>query len=287
MKKLLFVVLALLLCATLVYASEPIYDHFVYLPAVVGGSGGVATPTPTVTATPTIEPTATLGPPPTDTPPWTSTSTPTPGTVVLPTVTPTPGPDAWADNGYLYGNSDRLYVLGEVHNGLTSAISWPIVPVTIYASGQPVYLGEEWTPRTVGAGGSVCFEHIVWSPPAVWDSFEFGPVTHYGGMFVEYSPDLPLTDLRGTYYPDSKPWPGDFIITGNVTSDESVIVRYISLTAMLKDAEGRVVGCQSTSLGTDLLPGMSAPFTIQFSGYRRDYGDVVAYHLQTYGTLAE
>lgn len=63
--KVLFVVLALLLCATLAIAREPIYDHFMHLP-VVANSGNVlastATPTrkilfpsmtPTLTATPT------------------------------------------------------------------------------------------------------------------------------------------------------------------------------------------------------------------------------------------
>lgn len=44
MRKLLFVVLLLLACATLVVAQEPIYDYFVYLPIA---SGGAATPTPT------------------------------------------------------------------------------------------------------------------------------------------------------------------------------------------------------------------------------------------------
>lgn len=79
MKKLLFVVLALLLCAGLVVAQEPIYDHFVYLPMVAGGSGTVVpteTPEPTETATPTTEPTLT----PTETliPSETPTMTPTP-----------------------------------------------------------------------------------------------------------------------------------------------------------------------------------------------------------------
>lgn len=46
----LFVVLALLLCAGLVYAQE--YDHFVYLPVVIGGSGGTPTPIPRPTIPP-------------------------------------------------------------------------------------------------------------------------------------------------------------------------------------------------------------------------------------------
>ena len=46
MKKLLFVVLVLLFCVTLVMAQEPIYDHFTYLPLVVGGSTPTPRPTP-------------------------------------------------------------------------------------------------------------------------------------------------------------------------------------------------------------------------------------------------
>lgn len=55
MKKLLFVVLALLACAVVVIAQEPVYKHFVYLPLVVGEN---ATPTsrPTL-ASPTLTPT--------------------------------------------------------------------------------------------------------------------------------------------------------------------------------------------------------------------------------------
>lgn len=55
----LFVILALLLCAAVAVAQEPICDHFVYLPVVVAPSTPTSTPTPrlvvTVT-TPTMTP---------------------------------------------------------------------------------------------------------------------------------------------------------------------------------------------------------------------------------------
>lgn len=86
-RKVLLTILALLLCAVVVVAEEPIYDYFVYLPVVVGGRGGTATPTLTPTPTPV----------PTDTPTPTPTVTPTPGTVILPTPTPAPC-------GYVSGN---------------------------------------------------------------------------------------------------------------------------------------------------------------------------------------
>lgn len=52
-RKGLFIVLAILLCATLVVAQEPVYDHFMYLPAV----HSEIPPTPTFTPTPTHTPT--------------------------------------------------------------------------------------------------------------------------------------------------------------------------------------------------------------------------------------
>ena len=70
MKKKLLIVLTLLLCAIVVAAQEPIYDHFVYLPAIVWGVGTAVptvrptlsslTETPTFTATPTLTATATI-----------------------------------------------------------------------------------------------------------------------------------------------------------------------------------------------------------------------------------
>lgn len=289
-RKVLFIVLALLLCATLVLAQEPIYDHFVYLPVVIGGSGVRPTPAPpTVTPTvrptlppPTVTPVPTKTPIPTEAPTVTPTATPS-GTVVLPTLTPTPMQAAWADNGYAYEYSARLYVLGEVHNEFSTAISWPEVPITLYDEGQPVYLNDEWIARTVGSGDSVCFKHIVWSPPEEWDSFEFGTVTHWGGTFAKRPLNLSLSNLQGTY----SPWSGDYVITGNVTNNESEIVENVRLVATLKNAEGQVVGCDeyNSPSSPNLYPGQTSPFTIMVYGWYRDYSDVTSFRVQTYGTL--
>ena len=59
-RKVLFIVLALLLCATLVSAQTIIFDHFVFLPVVIGPSAPTLTPTPVPTYPPH---------PPTNTPP--------------------------------------------------------------------------------------------------------------------------------------------------------------------------------------------------------------------------
>jgi len=78
----LFVILALLLCATAVAAQKPTYGHFVYLPMVVGSSNTTLRPTlvaPTATYTEIFVPIPTPS----------MTPTPTPGTAILPTSTPT------------------------------------------------------------------------------------------------------------------------------------------------------------------------------------------------------
>jgi len=64
MKKLILTALVLLVCATLVYAQEPDFDHWLYIP--VAQKSCTLTPRPTPTTVPTATP---LRPTPTPTEP--------------------------------------------------------------------------------------------------------------------------------------------------------------------------------------------------------------------------
>jgi len=279
MKKLLFVVLVLLFCATLVTAQEPIYDHFVYLPAVVGGSGGTATPTPTVTAT--IEPTATITvfPPPTGTPPW-WTATPTPGTIVLPTVTPRPILRFITGEAYEYGTS--LYVLGDIHAdyaGVNPFEWFASVPLILYDDqGSPIYVTEvHWSGKLL-PGGHGCFSVRIWDAPEGWASYDLGDAST-PGWDTGPLPNLELSGVQGVYIPME-----GFVVSGTVTNNELRTVSLVRYDVALRDVDGRVVGClrhrELSSPG--LVPGMSLPFSCRFGSSVRDYSDVVTYTVRMF-----
>lgn len=153
MKKLLLVVLALLLCATLVIAQEPIYDYFVYLPMVTGGVG---------TTTPTMTP------------------TPTPGTVhILPNY-----------SHYVTEYGD-LFIIGEVQNDTSSPVQNVRVMVNFFDdAGQPLGGITTSTPlRVLLPRDKTCF--ILWlsGGPTDWAHYEFEIPTYSEGN----DPHLNLT----------------------------------------------------------------------------------------------
>ncbi len=85
---------------------------------------------------------------------------------------------------------------------------------------------------------------------------------------------------NGTYDPNN----GSYRILGFVRNDNDIQIQSVQPIVTLYDAAGIVIGCSYAYVNsTHLDPGQSSSFELTFSGYYRDYVDVVSYRIQVDG----
>lgn len=234
MKKLLFVVLMLLICATLVLAQEPIYDHFVYLPAVVGGVG-TAGPTETPTVEPTLTPTETLIP------------SETPTTVSTPTVTSTPDPrgifalpNAIAFHGSSSITQDVCLVAGEIQNDTSVFVKDIQYAIYVHQNGTLQYGTSGTMYWTIPPGGKACFRvalegDCLDSPPEV-----VAEVKSY-----EVGDNIRVRDISFDEFTASKCFGGEVLwVDFRVHNNESVPIKNIIYRGSFYDGSGNLLGCR-------------------------------------------
>lgn len=257
MKRKLFIVLALLLCATLVAAQRPTWPSTT---SVLRQTVPTYTPspTPTLTAIPwsTATPTATSPPP---------TSTPTPsGVYVLP-------------NHSYYTKHDHLRIIGEVQNGTSYHLRFVSVAVSIFNSaGQLLDTDYTYTYLdNLAPGEKTCFK--IWlDEPSNWSYYRFESPDYWTDG--DPRPHLTLFNVTGSYDPTYD----DYKILGQVRNDYGSEVRFVSPVGTLYNTAGTVIDCDYTYPNTyHLGPGQTSSFKMWFSS--RGYADVTSYRLQVDG----
>ena len=107
-------------------------------------------------------------------------------------------------------------------------------------------------------------------------SIQFEKSTYYAS--TEVIPQLSVINDSGAYDATFH----SYAVLGQVRNDDSVQVKFVSVTATLYNANGQAIGCDFTYVNsTDLDAGQTSSFSLSTTG--RDYSDVTTYALQAMG----
>ncbi len=167
-------------------------------------------------------------------------------------------------------------MIGQIYNNTSNYLKYVNVRVNFFDGAQLVETDYSFTPLyNVHPHEKVCFT-IILSNPSSWTSYSFEPVDY--STTGTARPNLVITSQSGAPYSSSY-----YRVIGQIRNDESQLIRYVSAVATMFDANGKVVECDYSFVGsTDLTPGQVSSFDIY--GMPAVPGDVASYVLQTDGS---
>jgi hypothetical protein len=177
--------------------------------------------------------------------------------------------------------ADALWFVGAVRNTGAVAVDGVRVDVTLRdAAGAVTAEGFGYTAYSPVRPGELAPFTVLFQQGPAWADYE---------VTVEANPyraDLAYRSFSTTVTQEG---PTDFYlytITGEVTNAGGTPAEFVRVTALLYDAEGRVIGWASDSIDEPavLPPGQSAPFDITVVGAG---GEVARYELFTTGLRAD
>jgi len=170
-----------------------------------------------------------------------------------------------------------LHICGEVQNNTANHLRFVKIAANVLDSGGQL-LDTKFTYThldSLPAGNRTCF-NILLKEPAGWSRYQFEPPTYWTDG--EPLPNLTVTDHSGSYK-DTFGW---YEIIGQVRSDHSARVEYVSPVGTVYGASGAVIGCSFTYVNsTHLDPGQTSSFKMTLTG--RHYSDATSYRLQVDG----
>jgi hypothetical protein len=208
----------------------------------------------------------------------------------MPTNTPMPTPTQTPISGavqvlplsYAYVSNDFMYVVGEVLNDTSDTLSFVDVFVNFFdAGGQLVGTNHPdgtylWLLDLPASERGCVFISINPVPPN-WSYYQFETPTY---EISSSSPNLTIFNESFSYNSTS----GDIDITGQVQNDGNQTSNYVSVGGTVYSAGDVSLGCSFDYVdSTNLDPGLSGAFDVNFWGYYRDYNDVAYYKLRVAG----
>lgn len=191
---------------------------------------------------------------------------------------PTVAPDVVQvlGNHSAYEDSDgELHIVGEVQNGRSNTVHFIKVSALVFnEAGQFIDTDHSYVQLyNLPPGEKVCFH--IWLDKLDWARYEFeAPAYSAGG---DPWPRLVVWNDSGIFNAAD----GSYKLLGMVRNDESSRVETVQAMGTLYDAAGKVVGCNSAYVNsTNLEPGQSSGFEMNFWWNQRDWSDVVSYRVK-------
>jgi hypothetical protein len=178
---------------------------------------------------------------------------------------------------YAYNSHSTQYVIGELSNNTGNTLSLVDIGISFYDSDDNL-LGTSHTymwPLLVPAWQKGCFK--LSSDILNWEYYKIQLLTYNNGTA---SSNLTVFNHAGDYNA------GDYSISGLVRNDGNQKSNNVSVSGTLYNSSGIPIGCDWNYItNTNLNPGETSPFVIDYSGYFRDYADVFFYKLRVAGSL--
>jgi hypothetical protein len=112
-----------------------------------------------------------------------------------------------------------------------------------------------------------------------WSYYQFETSTY---NMEASSPNLAILNASGAYNSVN----GNYQINGQVRNNGSQVSMNVAVSGTVYNDSGVPVSCAYNSVDqTNLNPGQTGDFTIDFYGFYRDYADVTSYRLRVAGEL--
>lgn len=178
------------------------------------------------------------------------------------------------NHSHYVGSDGLLHIVGEVLNNTTAYIASVTIAVSLFSSGGhevETELGFTWLDN-LPSGEKTCFDAAL-SQTTGWAYYEFAQPSFSQGRPL---PNLTILNAAGSILP----YMGWYQLTGQVRNEQGTRVDYIACVGTLYNAEGKVVGCDFSPIGS-LQHTETRSFTILFAG--RNYSDVASYRVQADG----
>jgi uncharacterized repeat protein (TIGR01451 family) len=189
-------------------------------------------------------------------------------------------PGIWIlPNSYPYVSHDTQYIIGEILNNTNSNLAWVDVVVNFFnTSDQQVGTSHTYLwPIYLPAWQRSCFK--ISTDITNWSYYQFETSTY---NMEASSPNLAILNASGAYNSVN----GNYQINGQVRNNGSQVSMNVAVSGTVYNDSGVPVSCAYNSVDqTNLNPGQTGDFTIDFYGFYRDYADVTSYRLRVAGEL--